>query len=150
RGSDLFARFEGETEFQRVPMLPREGESGLEIRLFNLQSNAEYYVTSGGLQSAVYRATVLELPYVERLQVELTFPSYTGLPPETYEDGGDIYAPVGTRVRLKAIPTMPVTGGRVIRDGADPIDLTPAANGTLDGSFTVSGNGLYHIEFTAG
>ena len=49
---------------------------------------------------------VVELPYVQKLQLEYHFPAYTGLPPQKIEDGGDIAVLRGTEVRVRAVPTM--------------------------------------------
>jgi hypothetical protein len=149
-GADLFARIEGEEEFERMPMLANPDGPGFEIRLFSVRAPAEYFVASNGVRSATYRVDVLELPYVERMQLELVFPEYTGLEVQTYEDGGDIFVPVGTRVRVRAIPTMPVDGGRIVLSSGSTVDLRRAEDGALVGEFTVREGGLYHVELQAG
>src|SRR5690606_35954687 len=65
------------------------------------------------------------------------------------EDGGDVYAPVGTEVRLRATPTMPVQTGRIQIEDQAPIQLTVAEDGALTGGFTVREGGLYRIELQA-
>src|SRR5690606_8206067 len=95
RNAELYVRFEGSEAFDRLPMAPRAGQSGFDLRLFNVRGPTEYYVESEGIQSPTYRVEVVDLPYVERMEVELIFPEYTGLEPQVFEDGGDIYAPVG-------------------------------------------------------
>jgi hypothetical protein len=146
RGAELYTRVEGQPDYERIPMAPREGEPGYELRLFNLQGAAEYFVESEGVRSPTYRVQVLDLPYVERLQIELTYPEYTGMEPQFYEDGGDIYAPIGTRVRLTAIPTMPVTGGRIAISDAAAVELALDGEGSLSGEFSVRTSGLYHVQ----
>src|SRR5690606_38048379 len=109
----------------------------------------EYYVESQGIRSPIHRISVLDLPYVRQMQVELVYPAYTGLEPQIIEDGGDVFAPVGTEVRLRATPTMPVETGRIRIDDRAPIELALAEDGALTGSFTVQEEGLYHIELQA-
>ena len=56
-----------------------------------------YTVLVGSASSPGYAVTVLEEPRVQRIDLRYEFPSYTHLPPRNEEDGGDIYAPAGTR-----------------------------------------------------
>ena len=50
------------------------------------------------MQSPVYTLKVVDLPYVQRLELEYHFPAYTGLEPRKIEDGGDIAVLRGTEV----------------------------------------------------
>ena len=54
----------------------------------------------------MHKLTVVDVPYVQRLEIEYHFPAYTGLEPEKIEDGGDIAVLRGTEVRLHIFPTM--------------------------------------------
>lgn len=146
RNAFVNARFEGSDSFERIPMVPREGAAGFDLRLFNLRGPVQYYVEAEGIESPVYRVEVLDLPYVDRLRVELVYPAYTGLEPQIFEDGGDIYAPVGTTVRLTASPTIPVTAGELDLGDGVTIPLTLGAEGTLSAEFEVTKSSLYHIE----
>src|SRR5690606_36912546 len=80
-GVDVLARSVGNEEFDRIPMMPVEG-GGFELRLFNLADSTEYFIESQGIRSAIHRVDVLDLPYVQQMQVELVYPSYTGLDPQ--------------------------------------------------------------------
>ena len=44
--------------------------------------------------------TVMRPPRVERIDLRYEFPAALGMPPRDEEDGGDIYGPAGTRVRV--------------------------------------------------
>ena len=55
---------------------------------------------------------VVDVPYVQRLDLEYHYPSYTGLEAEKIEDGGDIAVLRGTEVRVHITPTMKTPGGR--------------------------------------
>ncbi|MEX0912549.1 MAG: DUF4175 family protein, partial [Gemmatimonadota bacterium] len=143
--ADIFARTESAEAFERVPMVPLD-DGGFEIRLFNLREPTLYYVESGGIRSQAHRVDVLDLPYVDHMQLELTFPEYTGLEPQTVEDGGDIFAPEGTTVRVTATPTMPVPSGQIKLSSGASIDLILAEDGSLGGEFAVREGGLYHID----
>ncbi|MGF7473504.1 hypothetical protein WFJ45_22120, partial [Salmonella enterica subsp. enterica serovar Minnesota] len=76
---------------------------------------------------------VANLPFVKKIDLEYRYPGYTGMQSETVQDGGDIAAPRGTTVIVHATPTMPVTAGRLMIEGKEPIALTLNADGTLSG-----------------
>ena len=98
---------------------------------------------SAGVRSAVFKIEAAALPFVERMEMELVYPPYTGLPPRIVDEGGDIAALRGTIVRLRVHPTMKTGAGRIVRDGKDTVPLTLNADGTLSGSLDVKSDGLY-------
>ena len=144
----LMTRSEGEEIFQRITMVPTavEGEPGYEVLLVGLEASMEYYVESDGIRSSTHRIEVVELPYVDRMDHEYRFPSYTGLPVRSIEGAGDVAALPGTRVVLTVHPTLGTPAGRLLVDGEEPVDLEVQADGTLTGSFTVRARGFYSIE----
>ena len=58
--------------------------------LFDLAAPVEYFVEANGVRSKHYTLKVVDLPYVQQLELEYHFPAYTGLAPQKVEDGGDI------------------------------------------------------------
>jgi hypothetical protein len=147
---ELVMRLAGDSILQRVPMLSSEEAETYEVRLFDLAGATEYYVEAGSVRSPVFHVSVMDVPYVDRLDLELHFPAYTGLEPRVMEDGGDIAAPAGTTVRVRATPTLPVEGGRVVLSDGRTLTLAPDSSGALVGEFRVQASGLYHVELQAG
>lgn len=141
----LMVRRSPDAGFERLPMVrgEREGFDGI---LFDLATPVDYYVEADGVRSDTYTLTVVALPYVQTLELEYHFPAYTGLPPQTVEDGGDIAVLRGTEVRVRVVPTMATPGGRLVMgpDAAHP--LTVGADGALTGRFTAGRDGDYRIE----
>ena len=81
--------------------------------------------------------SVVDVPYVQRLQLEYHFPAYTGLEVEKIEDGGDIAVLKGTEVRVHITPTMKTPGGRIALNDKDSVALTAQPDGTLKLHFAV-------------
>ena len=143
--------------FERLPLIPVENDAGetvagtYEVLLFDLQEAVDYLVESTGVESATYTLDVLDLPYVERLELEYHFPAYTGLEPRLVEQGGDIAVLRGTEVRLRAVPTMGTTGGVLIFDDGEgeTLDLAVAEDGSLTASFMVEEEGFYRVDLQA-
>jgi hypothetical protein len=133
---------------QRFSMFPMESGEGFEMLLLNLQDETTYFVESASVRSRSYTIKVEDLPYVESMQHEYTFPSYTGLEPRLVEAGRDIAALRGTRVELTIHPTMVTAGGRIVLENDREIPLV-AGDSTLSGEIEVTERGTYRIELQA-
>jgi hypothetical protein len=143
---ELLMRTAPETPFEILPFVAAD-DGGFEAMLFDLSNQVEYFVRADGVRSGTFILRLVDLPYVQRLDLEYHFPAYTGLPPQTVENGGDIAAVRGTEVRLRAFPTIPTPRGQIVLDGSDPLPLARADDGTLTGALRVERQGFYQIEF---
>ena len=134
--------------YEEMPLV--RGEDGrYDGIVFDVDAPLEYFVEADGVRSRVFTLTVIEAPYVERVELEYHFPSYTGLDPQTIEDGGDIAVLTGTEVRLRVFSTMATPGGRVALNEEDSAELTAEPDGSLTAAFTAERDGFYRIELDA-
>jgi hypothetical protein len=131
---------------ERLPMIAADGRRFYEGVLFDLSGPVQYHVEAAGVRSARYTLTVVELPYVERLELEYRFPPYTGLPPQKVPDGGDIAVLKGTEVIVRVRPTMPTPGGRLVLHDLQPLALKAEADGWWSTRFLVDRSGAYRVE----
>ena len=145
---ELYSRSNPSVPFDPLPLVPSFDSDQFEVMLFDIGEATEYFVQSSGVRSAMYTLAVVDVPYVGQLQLEYRFPAYTGLPPRTIENGGDIAALRGTEVRLRAVPTMGTPAGRLVFDDDENTVLTMArqADGSFTTTFTVEANGFYRID----
>ncbi len=143
----LMVRKSTDGPFERVPLV-REEEK-FQGMLFDLAGSLDYFVEAGGVRSATYRLNVVDMPYVQKLELEYHFPAYTGLEPRKIEDGGDIAVLRGTEIRVKVVPTMASKGGQVAINEQQPAALMVGADGTLAGRFVADKDGFYRIELDA-
>ncbi len=75
-----------------------------ETVLPEVDRNLEYRVTAPRAQSDVFAISVREPPRLAGFRAHLTYPGYTGLPPETISSGtGDLAALKGTAVDLRVL-----------------------------------------------
>jgi hypothetical protein len=109
--ASLMVRKTPDAAFDRLPLV-RGDDGKFEGILFDLAGPVDYFVEASGVRSPVFTLKVVELPYVQKLELEFHFPAYTGLAPQKVEDGGDIAVLRGTEVRVKVVPTMASSGGR--------------------------------------
>ena len=143
--ASVFTRSGPDAPFQRLSMIQAD-DGSFEVMLLGVADRTEYFVESEGTRSATFTIDVADLPWVDRLDLTYHFPAYTGLPPRTIEDGGDVAALPGTVVEVRITPTIPSPGGRLVLDGADGGDLAAGSDGTLVGRFTVEERGFYAVE----
>ena len=150
--ASLLVRKTPEAAYERVSLL-RGDDGKYEGMLFDLAAPVSYFVEANGVRSEVFTLKVVELPYVQRLELEYHFPAYTGLAPQKVEDGGDIAVLKGTEIRVRALPTMQSPGGQIVLSDTERSALAPAAEGgtptPLTGAFKVVKDGFYRIELDA-
>jgi hypothetical protein len=148
----LMVRKTAESAFERVPLIRSENAetpNQYEGMLFDLAGNVDYFVEAAGVKSSTFTLKVIDLPYVQKLELEYHFPAYTGLQPRKIEDGGDIAVLKGTQVRVKITPTMTAPGGQILLHDKDKVALTAQADGTLTAEFVADRDGFYRVELDA-
>jgi hypothetical protein len=135
-------------DWERWPMTSDSSEdrAAFLFMLLDVTARTEYFVEASGVRSELYRLDVVEVPYVERIDLEYEFPSYSGLTTRLVEDGGDVAALYGTRVSVHVTPTVAVPVGQLVIDGEEPLALEPGEAGDLVATFEVSRESFYRIE----
>ena len=88
--------------------------------------------------------TVIRPPRVERIDLHYEYPAAFRMAPREEEDGGDIYGPAGTRVRVTVHADKPVTQRcaqhhRRLRGGAG------AGGDALQGVLSIGEDGSYRV-----
>ncbi len=104
----LFYKFNNQPQWEKAPMeraasrgeKAREGVSFSHL-LMDIREPVQYYVEAQKIRSPGYRIDVADWPRVEKISLQYFYPAYTGLKTRKVEDGGDIQAIRGTRVRVE-------------------------------------------------
>ena len=115
------------------------------ITLNNIETSFPYVVSLGAAQSAQFQVSVIRPVRVARVDVRYEYPKGVGLPPQTEEDTGDIYAPAGTTAHLTITTDKAVTQGQLALSdgtaialaGTDTV-LTAALRLAKDGSYRIA------------
>jgi hypothetical protein len=147
--ADLVLRSDTASEWVRIPMLRDSAVAEFTARLFDLTRPTEYFVESDGIRSKAFTLSISNLPAVQKLALELRFPTYTGLPVERIPDGGDVTAVRGTTVTVRATITMPAKSGSIRLDGGAAVPMRADSSGRLIGSFRVARDGFYRVDLVA-
>ena len=129
-------------ETRRVDM--RASGESFEFEFASVSANFTYRVSAGNVESAVYRVEALHAPTVERIDVHYEYPAFTGLESRVEEDGGDIYAPAGTKARVVVHLDKPVDTGRLTMADGDDVVLTGGAR-MLEAALDITGDGAYRV-----
>src|SRR5262245_30821535 len=127
-----------------VPMAA--SADGYEYAFESVDRSFSYYVAAGAARSARYTVTPLHPPRVERIDLHYDYPSFAGLPPRDEKDGGDIYAPAGTRVRLRIQADKPIASGALALSRSAAVALQRSDDCTLEAELLLAKDDSYRIR----
>ncbi|MBN2243250.1 MAG: hypothetical protein JW793_11225 [Acidobacteria bacterium] len=127
-------------------MEPDPRGSAFRYLLVDVEASQRYYVESGGVRSPIYTLEAVDKARVDRIDLTYNFPAYTGMPPQTVEDEGDVSALEGTRLDLAVRLNVPVRSARLRFDDRSALDLDAAGDSHFTGSFVLERSGSYVVE----
>ena len=117
-------------------------------RFGGVPASFTYSVSAAGRTSETYTVTAVDPPSVARIDLRYELPEYTRLPPRHEEDGGDIYAPNGTRVTLSIQASKGATSGALSLVGGARVPLQQAADGRFRATLPITADGAYRVALT--
>ena len=124
--------------------LMERAPDGFAFAFERVEEDFRYAVAAAGAVSPEYNVTVIRPPRVDRIDLHYDYPAAFRMAPREEEDGGDIYGPAGTRVRVTVHVDKPVTSAALnITDGS-PVTLAPAGN-ALQGVLVIGEDGSYRV-----
>src|SRR5262249_25801642 len=91
---------------------------------------------------------VNEVAQVDKIDLRYHFPGYTGLPPRTEEDGGEIAALKGTQVDVTAILNVESPGARILFEDGTSATMRKTNERKFQGRIEVRKNSAYRIDLT--
>ena len=128
------------------------GNSSYSTNLSNMRQSTEYYVSLMNAESSKYMIKVAQRPVVSNIQIELYYPKYIGMNPQSLAPNvGDISAPVGTKAIVRAETNKDIASAFIVfndsselTDKRTRMDVRKAK--MLDGSFLINRNGMYYVS----
>lgn len=124
----------------------RSVEGGFELQLPSVDESFRYRVRAATLVSDTFEVTALFAPRVEQIDITYHYPPSTGLAPRIETDGGDIYAPLGTRVNVAVRMDKPVAGGSLDFASGGRLPLHATGDSWLETSFEISTDDTYRVS----
>jgi hypothetical protein len=136
-------RFGGGKEWREARMQP-DAEGGFIHAFDAVEQGFTYSVSAATATSPDYRVSVVRPPRVERIDLHYEYPRAFGLKPRVEEDSGDIYGPVGTRVRIAVRTDKPVTAAALTLGGGKRVELQGSGDGA-SGELVIAEDGSYRV-----
>ena len=125
-------------------MTPGASSEEFTLTLNNITASFPYVVTAGSAASPEYSVDVIKPVRISSIDVRYEYPSDIGLEPHTEEDGGDIFAPAGTKVQLTINTDKPVAVGQLKLADGQAIELK-GHNQVFTADLTVAKDGSYRV-----
>lgn len=88
-------------------------------------------------------------PGVARIDLHYTYPAALDLEPRIEENGGDIYAPAGTRVQVRVTADRPVDRGSLELSDGVSVPLARVSGAVMEATIDVSREGSYRVELVS-
>ena len=143
----LLAHYEDAPGWERVRMQPGETGNQFVFLFFDVRERMDYYVEAEGIRSDTYSILVSDAPRVEKLEIVLRFPEYTGLEEVVLEERGDILALAGTTAELRIQADQTVRDGKITLERGGDIPLQAIGSRELQGELEIRENDSYLIYF---
>ena len=142
---DILVRMQDATRSARMKAQP---DGAFAFGFESVPRSFTYRVEVAGHASREFEVTLLEPPRIGRIDLSYIYPAFARMAPRTESDGGDIYAPEGSRVTLRVTPkttTAPVASAAIVlRDGRE---LPLVADGaTWVGQMVISDDAAYRVR----
>ena len=124
------------------------GNGGFAFVLETIEKPFRYRVAAGSIQSDVYDVQIARPPRVERIDVAYAYPEALRLPARIEKDGGDIYAPTGTDVRIHVHAEGSVSSGSMTLANGRRVALTSQPEGLVSEPLTIVEDGSYRVALS--
>ncbi len=108
---------------QRVSMTRNLSERIFGATYAGLRGDVKYHVEFPGGRSPDYAVEVYELPRMEKSDVDLAYPEYTGMQPRRVEDTRRVTAVEGAGLTLSLTLNKPVKEALLVGDEGEALDL---------------------------
>lgn len=114
----------GESEPRRISLAKTLNDPVFGGSIASVECNFTYQVEYASRRSREFKVTVFEHPRLERANVDVDYPAYTGLPQKRIENTKRVSAVEGSRLRLEFLLNKPVQSGQLVALGTDAEPLT--------------------------
>ena len=134
---------------QRAVPMPAAGDA-FEYLIESVDRTFAYDVRAGAARSSRYTVTMLRPPRVSRIDLHYVYPSFAGLAPRDEQDGGDIYAPAGTRVHVRVHADKAIAHGELALGKSAHVPLQRNDDRTFETDLVLAKDDSYRIRIADG
>ncbi len=129
----------------RLLDMARGDRDGFRFAVDAVTAPFRYRIVAGAVTSPVYAVSVARPPHVTRIDLDYTYPQALAQPSRSEQDGGDIYAPAGTSVRVRVHTDLPAENGRLVLSGAGAIPLAHDEGTVMSAILRVTADSAYRV-----
>jgi len=115
---------EAHSQEQRLPLTKSLDDPIFGGRLPSVKHDLRYLIDFDGKQTREYKLTVYDLPSLVRSDLELRFPSYTGLETKKLEDAFEATVVEGTTIGVTCRVNKPLASAKLIENDGTSVALT--------------------------
>ena len=122
----LHFRAADQGRWRHLVMMEMDKLNGFEGLLPDVNEDLEFFVTTGEAKSSQHRLTVYDPLVIEGVEVTTHYPEYLKLEDRVQtQSAGDVTAPKGSRVTVRALTNRPVASGALKWEGGAEQALAP-------------------------
>ncbi len=125
-------------------MSPGSAADEFTITLNNINVSFPYLVSAGSARSSEFEIEIIRPVKVSKIDLKYEYAPGVGLQSHVEEDGGDIFAPAGTKVQLTITTDKPVARGQLTLDDGKSVELQ-GHNQVLTADLVVAKDGSYRV-----
>jgi len=129
----------------RASEMSGDGQGLFQYTTDAVNASFKYRIVAGAVTSPTYDVMVAHAPRVMRIDVDYDYPDGLNLKPRTEQDGGDIYAPAGTDVRVHVFTDRPASNGQMAFGDGKSIALMADKPTEFSASLKVVADNSYRI-----
>jgi hypothetical protein len=118
-------------ELGRSEMRPGLEEGSFGAFIPAVGADIQYFVEAGDSASAVFTASIFDLPKLERIDVTVTPPAHTGLPPREQKNIRQITVPQQSQVDFRVRVNKPLAAAELFSEEEESIELKPSQDDPL-------------------
>ena len=137
-----------DSTWRKLEMDPTPEPGTYALPFLDLQQDTRYYVKADDRLSDIYTITVFDAPKITRVDLTYEYPAYTGLPTKNERDSGDIWAPEGTVVHIRAVSDKPLTQAEITLGGKRTVRTRVVSDTVVVAKIQVSGDTYYRVGVT--
>lgn len=143
---DLFYSFEGMEIFEKIN-LEADSTGEFNYTFISPPKSFKLYAQAKNVKSETYLVEVVNYPVIKELTVKVYPPSYTKLPPQIYEDDGNINTIKGATIEVIIKSSKELSQAKLLFDDSSTIKMN--VNGFKgETKFRGTKNGTYKILIT--
>ncbi len=109
----FFSKDREKESYQKTLLLP-DSNKVFSHSIKSISNTTKYYAVAEDIKSNEFTITVIDKPIISELELKIIPPNYTKLETTIQKDDGNIFALVGSKIKLSVVSTKKLSGGKIV------------------------------------